>query len=248
MKTLGIIPARFASTRFPGKPLADILGKPMIQRVYEQCLKCKSLNRVVVATDDNRIVEAVKKFGGDAVITSPSHHSGTDRCAEAAKKIGKSFDCVINIQGDEPLIQPQQITTLIKLFSKKTVSIGTLVKKISSVNELQDSSEVKVVLNKNSEALYFSRSPIPFVRNHELPQWLHYAVFYKHVGIYGYRPGVLKEIVRLPVSKLEKAEQLEQLRWLENGYTITIAETKLESESVDTPEDIERIKEKLIAR
>jgi 3-deoxy-manno-octulosonate cytidylyltransferase (CMP-KDO synthetase) len=245
VKTLGIIPARFASTRFPGKPLADILGKPMIQRVYEQCKKCKSLNHVVVATDDKRIVAAVKKFGGDVILTSSKHQSGTDRCAEVAKKIGKSFDCIINIQGDEPLIQPQQITTLIKLFLKKTVRIGTLVKKISSLSQLQNPSVAKVVMNKNNEALYFSRSPIPFVRNHELSQWLKYVTFYKHIGIYGYRPEVLKEIVRLPVSKLEKAEQLEQLRWLENGYTISVAETKYESESVDTPGDIELIKEKL---
>jgi len=238
MKTLGIIPARYASTRFPGKPLANILGKPMIQRVYEQCKKCKSLTHVVVATDDKRIAEVVKKFGGDVVMTSPSHQSGTDRCAEAAKKIGSSYDCVINIQGDEPLIQPQQITTLIKLFSKKTTRIGTLVKKTHSLNELQDVSEVKVTLNKNNEALYFSRSPIPFVRNHELSQWLANVSFYKHVGIYGYRTNTLKEIVRLPISKLEKAEQLEQLRWLENGYIVTTAETKFESFSVDIPDDI----------
>jgi 3-deoxy-manno-octulosonate cytidylyltransferase (CMP-KDO synthetase) len=247
VKTLGIIPARFASTRFPGKPLADILGKPMIQRVYEQCLKCKSLTHIVVATDDKRIVAAVKKFGGDAILTSPSHYSGTDRCAETVKKTGGAFDCIINIQGDEPLIQPQQITTLIRLFSKTTVGIGTLVKKISSVNELQDVSEVKVVLNKNNEALYFSRSPVPFVRNHELSQWLQHVTFFKHVGIYGYQPDVLKKIVRLPVSKLEKAEQLEQLRWLENDYTITVAETKFESFSVDHPADIEIIKQKFKA-
>jgi 3-deoxy-manno-octulosonate cytidylyltransferase (CMP-KDO synthetase) len=247
MKTLGIIPARFASTRFPGKPLADILGKTMIQRVYEQCLKCKSLTHVVVATDDKRIADAVENFVGDVVITSSRHQSGTDRCAEAAKKIGGSFDCIINIQGDEPVIQPQQITQVIRLFSKETVRIGTLVKRISSVNELQDISEVKVVLNKNNEALYFSRSPIPFVRNHKLSQWLKHVTFYKHVGIYGYRPDVLKEIVRLPVSKLEKVEQLEQLRWLENGYTIKVAETKFESFSVDHPSDIEIIKQKLKA-
>jgi 3-deoxy-manno-octulosonate cytidylyltransferase (CMP-KDO synthetase) len=241
MKILAVIPARYASTRFPGKPLTIIKGKSMIQRVYEQAQKCKALNAVVVATDDLRIEQAVKQFNGRVVMTSESHQSGTERCAEVAANIEDDFDVVINVQGDEPFIQPGQIALLANCFMQETTDIATLVKQISLETELANPNTVKVVLDEHGKALYFSRSTIPYQRNIPLEQWLTGGIFYKHIGIYGYRKNVLQEIVKLPPNNLEQAESLEQLRWLANGYRIQTAITELETISVDTPEDLIRV-------
>lgn len=243
MKIIGIIPARFASTRFPGKPLADIMGKPMIQRVYEQAVKSASLSGVVVATDDDPIAKAVKQFGGEVMMTNPGHLSGTDRCNEAAEKLiagGWRMDAVVNIQGDEPFIQPEQIDMVCSCFSDPEVGIATLAKKIGSAEELFSQSVNKVIVNKFNNAMYFSRSPIPFLQGVSREEWHRTFTYYKHIGIYGYRVGVLKAITALPPSGLEKSESLEQLRWLENGYAIRVLETHLESFSVDTPDDISK--------
>jgi 3-deoxy-manno-octulosonate cytidylyltransferase (CMP-KDO synthetase) len=242
MSILGIIPARFASSRFPGKPLIDLAGKTMIQRVYEQACKAKQISKVVVATDDERIADAVKKFGGEFVMTSDQHRSGTDRCAEAVKKTNGNWTAVINIQGDEPFIQPEQIDLLASLFSNGQVQIGTLVKKLSDVSDLDNPNTMKVVLDVNSNALYFSRSCIPFVRGEEKSNWLNAHFFYKHIGIYGYRTEVLQKLTLLAPGKLEQAESLEQLRWLENGYSIRTAFTELETISIDVPDDLEKLK------
>lgn len=238
MKILGIIPARYASTRFPGKPLADIDGKPMIQRVYEQAQKCKQLNEVVVATDDKRIESAVKKFNGNVVMTSRKHESGTDRCYEALKKVKGKFDAVINIQGDEPFIHPGQISKVAGCFKNKNAQLATLVMRMKSIHELTNHNTVKVVISKNKEALYFSRTAIPFYRGKDPAAWIKSHTYYKHIGIYGYRTDVLARIIKLKRSPLEIAESLEQLRWLENGYRISVEFTNLESFSIDTPEDI----------
>lgn len=241
MKILAVIPARYASTRFPGKPLAIIRGKSMIQRVYEQAQKCKALNVVVVATDDLRIEQAVKQFNGRVVMTSDSHQSGTERCAEVAATIEDDFDVVINVQGDEPFIHPGQIALLANCFMQETTDIATLVKRITAESELSNPNTVKVVLDEHGKALYFSRSTIPFQRNTPLDQWLRDGLFYKHIGIYGYRKNILQEIVKLPPNKLELAESLEQLRWLANGYRIQTAITEQETTSIDTPEDLSRV-------
>ena len=240
MKTLGIIPARYASTRFPGKPLVDIAGKSMIQRVYEQAKKCAELNEVIVATDDDRIFDHVTGFGGKAVMTSPSHQSGTDRCAEVAAK-HPEYDVIINIQGDEPYIDPEQISKLIGCFTDTNTQIATLVKKVLTEQELFNPNSPKVILNNNSEAIYFSRSPLPHIRGQEQADWLQHFTYFKHIGIYGYRADVLQQITKLPVSSLEKAESLEQLRWIENSYRIKTAETELETYAIDTPEDLEKL-------
>lgn len=241
MKFIGIIPARYGSSRFPGKPLADMGGKPMIQRVYEQVKK--ALNEVWVATDDERILKAVENFGGKAVLTSPDHKSGTDRCNEAFSKIGNGFDVVINVQGDEPFIQPQQIETLKSCFDSKETELATLVKpfkKDDGFEILFNPNSPKVVLNKNSEAIYFSRSIIPYIRDAHHTEWLDRHVFYKHIGMYAYRSDVLKKITLLPQSNLELAESLEQLRWIENGYKIKVGLTDIETIGIDTPEDMEQ--------
>lgn len=240
MKILGIIPARYESSRFPGKPLADIAGKSMIQRVYEQCQKSASLNKTVVATDDLRILDHVKDFGGEVIMTSPIHPSGTDRCEEVAKHFPQ-FDICINIQGDEPLIDPAQIDLLSDCFHQSEVKIATLVKRISTTEELFNLNTPKVVLSKEMQALYFSRTAIPFFRNKEHSEWLNEHTYFKHIGIYAYRRETLSEITRLPVSSLEKAEALEQLRWIENGYAIHAAITEKESYAVDTPADLEKL-------
>ncbi|MCC7232784.1 MAG: 3-deoxy-manno-octulosonate cytidylyltransferase [Bacteroidia bacterium] len=243
MNVLGIIPARFGSTRFPGKPLVDIGGKSMIQRVYEQCLLSKLLSRVLIATDDERIFNHVKEFGGNASMTSPKHQSGTDRCAEVlGNGTGQDWDVVVNIQGDEPFIHPDQIDLLITLFEHPETCIGTLAKKITSTDELFNHNNVKVVMNKRREAIYFSRSPIPYNRNFPEQEWLKYSTYYKHIGIYGYRSHTLKEISALVKTNLEITESLEQLRWLENGYIIHAGITSLESISIDTPEDLVKVK------
>ena len=240
MKILGIIPARYASTRFPGKPLADVNGKPMIQRVYEQVKKCKAISDIIVATDDKRIEDTVKKFKGKAAMTSAKHESGTDRCYEALKKTGeKKFDAVINIQGDEPFIIPEQISKICAAFKNKNTEIATLVKKLGSLHELTNHNAVKVIVNKKKEAIYFSRTAIPYYRGEDFTEWIKMHTYYKHIGIYGYRTDILSEITKLERSPLEIAESLEQLRWIENGYKITAELTEHESISIDTPEDLQ---------
>lgn len=241
MKFIAIIPARYASTRFPGKPLADIGGKRMIQRVYEQVKR--AVHDVWVATDDSRIFETVKAFGGKAVMTSTDHRSGTDRIQEAYSKIGEDFDVVINVQGDEPFIQPEQIESLKECFDSKDVELATLVKpfkKEDGFDVLFNPNSPKVVINKKSEAIYFSRSIVPYIRDAHHTEWLDKHTFYKHIGMYAYRVDVLKEITQLPQSSLEKAESLEQLRWIENGYRIRVGYTDVETIGIDTPEDMER--------
>jgi len=239
--SIGVIPARFASTRFPGKPLVDILGKTMIERVYAQASKATSLYRVIVATDDSRIFEHVRSFGGEVIMTSPLHASGTDRCAEVVAQLGDSnAGIVVNIQGDEPFIEPDQIDQLVGLFADPDCQIGTLVKRIADAEDLHSNTVIKVVRDLKGKALYFSRNAIPHVRGVK-QDMLDSATFFKHIGIYAYRAEVLKTLAALPVSELESTEGLEQLRWLENGHAIHLAETEHESNSVDTPEDLERM-------
>jgi 3-deoxy-manno-octulosonate cytidylyltransferase (CMP-KDO synthetase) len=237
----GIIPARYASTRFPGKPLFDIQGKSMIRRVYEQAKKSKSLSKVVVATDDERIFDHVLSFGGEAVITAGDHPSGTDRCWDAFRQLKEAYQYVINIQGDEPFIDPSQIDTLAALLNDGTTELATLMIPISNYEYLFDTGEVKIVLNDKMEALYFSRMAIPFIKGIDQQEWHKHHAYYRHVGMYAYRTDILKKITRLPVSSLERAESLEQLRWLENGYKIKCAITHFESHCIDTPEDVEKI-------
>ncbi|MCH7657381.1 MAG: 3-deoxy-manno-octulosonate cytidylyltransferase [Bacteroidetes bacterium] len=243
MNTLGIIPARYQSVRFPGKPLVIIGGKTMIRRVYDRC--SLSLNNVIVATDDKRISKEVESFGGHVIMTFQNHQSGTDRCAEAVTLYQKSHnepvDIVINIQGDEPFLDPVMLSHLSKSFNDPEIQISTLIKKISSEEEIFNPHLPKVVADKNGMALYFSRSPIPYVRNIEKTKWAGEYPFYKHIGIYAFRTEILMEITQLSPSSLEKAESLEQNRWLENGYTIHVVETRHESISIDTPEDLEKI-------
>lgn len=244
MKFLGIIPARYASTRFPAKPLAVLGGKTVIQRVYEQVAGI--LDDAYVATDDERIEAAVKAFGGKVVMTSTEHKSGTDRCQEASTKIGGQFDVVVNIQGDEPFIQPSQLQAVKACFDDSATQIATLVKPFTVDNgfkALENVNSPKVVLNKNMNALYFSRSIIPYQRNAAKEEWLENHTYYKHIGLYAYRVEVLKEITALPQSPLEIAESLEQLRWLENGYTIKVGVTDVETIGIDTPQDLERAEE-----
>lgn len=241
MKFIGIIPARYSSSRFPGKPLADMAGKPMIQRVYEQVKL--ALDEVWVATDDTRILEAVEAFGGNAVMTSASHKSGTDRCKEAYQKINKDFDVVINIQGDEPFIQPEQINAIKDCFDTSNIELATLVKpfkKEDGFEALFNNNSPKVVINKNNEAIYFSRSIIPYIRDVHHTEWLDKHTFYKHIGMYAYRVDILNKITELPQSSLELAESLEQLRWIENGYKIKVGYTNVETIGIDTPDDMEK--------
>ena len=242
MKIAGIIPARYASTRFPGKPLADIKGKSMIMRVYEQAAKVQKLDEVVVATDDQRIFKHVIENGGKAVMTSPDHPSGTSRCAEAIKLISRNdhFDSVINIQGDEPFIRPEQIGRVAQLLCRNEVQIASLYKKITTATDLFDPNIVKAIVSNQGKALYFSRQAVPFVRNVSMEKWLELTVFYKHIGIYGYRVDTLFQIIQLTESPLEKAELLEQLRWLYHGFDIYMEETHFESFSIDTPEDLSK--------
>ena len=237
MKVVGIIPARYASTRFPGKPLALIKGKPMIQRVYEQALKSK-LDAVVIATDDVRIADAVMDFGGQYVMTSPNHRSGTDRCCEALDLLKTKYDAVVNIQGDEPFIDPEQINLLVDLISREDTQLASLAKRIEDEDGLFSPNAVKVVMDKEGKALYFSRNPIPFMRNLESTEWLKKGVFYRHIGIYAYKAETLRKVAQLQPSPLELAESLEQLRWLENGLPIHMAVTASENISIDTPEDL----------
>lgn len=239
MKILGVIPARFASTRFPGKPLVDIAGKTMVQRVYEQVKKATLITEVVVATDDARILDHVEGFGGKAVLTSADHPSGTDRCFEAYQKMSSDFNYVINVQGDEPFIKPEQIDLLAALLNGDTF-IATLIKELKDQESLFNPNVVKAVINVKKKALYFSRSPIPHARNIADDAWLSQHKYFKHIGMYAYRTDVLEELTKLPVSQLEKTESLEQLRWLDNGYEIITAETKSETIGIDTPEDLQK--------
>lgn len=240
----GIIPARFASTRFPGKPLAMIGNKTMIQRVWEQA--GKSLDQVFVATDDERIFNTVLSFGGKAVRTSADHKSGTDRCAEAVDNIvretGDIIDIVINIQGDEPFIRPEQINLIISCFTDKSVEIATLVRKTNYGEDIFNPNQPKVILDSESNAIYFSRATIPFIRGMQPADWSKKYTFFKHIGLYAYRTETLKKITRLPVSLLETAESLEQNRWLENGFKIRTSITDQEIIGIDTPDDLERAK------
>lgn len=235
MKIIIIIPARYASTRFPGKPLADIGGMTMIQRVYEQAVRSGVAKKVVVATDDERIFSHVKGFLGEAVMTSSAHKSGTDRCFEALEKANEIFDVVINLQGDEPFVQPEQLHKLASCFSDADCRIATLVKKVEKKEDIENPSVVKAVKDVNDYALYFSRSAIPFNREKE-----NIPVHFKHLGLYAYRAETLRAITMLQPSSLEITESLEQLRWLENGYKIKVAETELESIAIDTLADLKR--------
>jgi len=245
MKILGVIPARYASSRFPGKPLAVINGKTMIQRVFEQVKQASKITDVIIATDDSRIMETVSGFGGLAMLTSSSHLNGTSRCAEVFDKANTQkpnfYDGVVNIQGDEPFIDPEQINQLCDILIKKKAGIATLAKKIGNDDDLFNPNTVKVVFGVDGLALYFSRSPIPFIRNHDKSTWLKNASFYKHIGIYGFAKSTLAEIVSLEPAKLELVESLEQLRWLENGLEITVEITDFESVGIDTPEDLEKL-------
>lgn len=246
MKFIAIIPARYASTRFPGKPLAMLGGKPVIRRVYEQAVSV--LDEAYVATDDERICHCVEDFGGKAIMTRADHQSGTDRIEEAMEILEKrgagsenrEETVIINIQGDEPFIQRSQIETLCHLFDAPETQIGTLGKRFDSMAAADNPNSPKIVTDVNGYALYFSRSVIPFIRGHEHQQWLGQFPFLKHLGIYAYRRQVLAEITKLPQSPLEKAESLEQLRWLQNGYRIRVGETSVETVGIDTPEDLQR--------
>lgn len=240
MKVIGIIPARYGSTRFPGKPLADIAGKSMIQRVVEQAQKAKRLHDVVVATDDQRIADHVHHFGGKVVLTDANHPSGTDRCREALNHF-EDVEVVINIQGDEPLIPPSQIDALIECFEEAETQIATLIKPISSTAILTDPNKPKVLVNHHGEAIYFSRTPLPYVKGQAIENWLNHHPYWQHIGVYAYRANTLKAITLLAPSPLENAESLEQLRWIEHGYRIRVATTDHESFPVDTPEDLERL-------
>ncbi len=239
---LGIIPARYASTRFPAKALVDIGGKSMIQRVYQQASKSQKLQEVVVATDHTLIIEEVQRFGGNVVMTAEDHPSGTDRCYQAFKKWAKPFDFVLNIQGDEPFIDPAQIDLLAETIESKHAELATLVVPLKSSQSLFNPNTVQVVLNHAGQAMYFSRSPIPHLRNTPQEEWYKKHTFYKHIGIYAYRTDILEKITQLAPSSLEKAEMLEQLRWLENGFKIQVGITHEETFGVDTPEDLERLK------
>ncbi len=244
MKFVGIIPARYASTRFPGKPLAVLGGKPVIQRVYEQVQNC--FDELYVATDDERIATCVKSFGGRVVMTSENCKNGTERCLEAYRNLNISCDVIVNIQGDEPFIQHRQIEALKACFDSKQTDIATLVKpfdKEDGIERLECPNSPKVVFDEDGFAIYFSRSVIPYLRGVDKDKWLDNHTFYKHLGIYAYRVDVLEKITTLPQSPLEKVESLEQLRWLENGYKIRIGITDIETVGIDTPEDLERAKE-----
>ena len=244
MKFIGIIPARYASTRFPAKPLALLGGKPVIQRVYEQVANV--LDDAIVATDDERIYQAVESFGGKVVMTDVNHKSGTDRCYEAYLNAKSDADVIINIQGDEPFIHHTQLESIKNCFTDHGTQIATLVKPFTAqdtFDALENVNSPKVVVSKNMQALYFSRSIIPFQRNRDKKEWLEGHTYYKHIGLYAYKADVLKEITQLPQSALEIAESLEQLRWLENGYTIKVGVSNIETIGIDTPEDLQRAEE-----
>ena len=241
MKFIALIPARYASTRFPAKPLALLRGKPVIQWVWETAARC--MDDAVVCTDDERIMQAVERFGGRAVMTSTSHRSGTDRCYEAFQKVGQGADVVVNIQGDEPFIHSSQLEAVCRCFDDEDCQIATLVKPFTpqdGLAALQNPNSPKVVVDNRMHALYFSRSVVPYLRGVEPEQWLSRHTFYKHIGLYAYRTSALRDITALPPGTLEQAESLEQLRWLENGFTIRVGLTDVETIGIDTPADLER--------
>lgn len=236
MKIIGIIPARMASSRFPNKPLVDIGGKTMIQRVYEQAKKSKILNKLVVATDHEAIKKEVESFGGEVLMTNINHQNGTERCAEVLNLLNEEYDIAINIQGDEPFFEAESLEVLAECFKNEHTQIATLAKKIEQNEDIENPTVVKVVFNINNQALYFSRAALPFNRDAQA------TTYYKHIGIYAYKTSLLKQIVKLKTSNLENIEKLEQLRWLENGYNITLGFTQHDSNSVDTPDDLEILK------
>ncbi|HMG83918.1 MAG TPA: 3-deoxy-manno-octulosonate cytidylyltransferase [Ferruginibacter sp.] len=238
---VGIIPARYSSTRFPGKALCDIKGKTMVQRVYEQAKRSAHLDKVIVATDDQRIIDNVLSFGGEVVMTAATHPSGTDRCWDALQQLKEKYEYVINIQGDEPFINPKQIDELAIVLKDGTTELATQMIPVDSYEILADEGEVKIVLNSNNEALYFSRAIIPYIKNVDQKEWHKHFQYYRHVGMYAYRSDVLEKITQLPVSALEKVESLEQLRWVENGFTIKCVTTAFDSHCIDTPEDLQRM-------
>ncbi len=237
MKVLIVIPSRYASTRFPGKPLIDIAGKSLVRRTYEQAMKAQVDSRVVVATDDQRIFDHVSAFG-ECMMTSPDHVSGTDRCFEVAANISETYDVLLNLQGDEPFILPGQIESLVNMFDALSPDIATLQKPIRSSEELLNPNIVKVVCKQNNEALYFSRQAIPFIRSGEQGEWVNNFAYHRHIGMYGFRYGVIGQLKTLQPGQLETAESLEQLRWLENGFSIRVANTDFISPAIDSPEDL----------
>ena len=241
MKFIGIIPARYASTRFPGKPLALLGGKPVIQHVYEKVAAV--LEAAYVATDDERIYDVVKSFGGQVVMTRTDHKSGTDRIEEAIEKIGGEWDVVVNVQGDEPFVAKSQLDTICHCFDDPTTQIATLGKPFESMEAVQNPNSPKIVVDNMGFAMYFSRSVIPYVRGKEKSSWLTHYPFLKHLGIYAYRKDVLRQVTQLPQSSLEIAESLEQLRWLQNGFEIKVGTTDVETVGIDTPQDLERAEE-----
>lgn len=250
MKTIAIIPARYASTRFPGKPLADLGGKPVVEWVYRGVSEIELVDEVCVATDDERIAAAVKQFGGNCVMTRTDHKSGTERCGEVVEKMkaeGKVFDIVLNVQGDEPFVNKEQITTLLAAFNDNKTEIATLAKRITSTEELTSPNNVKVITDEYNIALYFSRTPIPYVRDCSIEQWVDKHYYLKHIGIYAYLSNVLKNLVELETTPLEESEKLEQLRWLEHGYVIKVLETECENIGIDTLEDLEAARLRLKA-
>lgn len=238
MKVLAVIPSRYASTRYPGKPLQKIGGKSMVQRVYEQVSKATRIDKAIVATDDERIFSHIQDFGGEVMMTAEHHQNGTERCAEIIETLYDDFDVVLNIQGDEPFILPEQVDQLAGCFEDETTDIATLIKQTESHEQLFSPNTAKVIFNSDFKALYFSRQAIPHLRGIPQNEWIARKVHYLHVGVYGYRKDVLRDIVKLPLSALESLEMLEQLRWLENGYTISVRQTDYQSISVDTPEDL----------
>ena len=239
MKILAIIPARYASTRFPGKPLVNILGKPMVVRVIEQALKCPAISKAIIATDNESIKSTVQSYGYEAVMTDENHQSGTDRCYEAYTNFGQRYDFVLNIQGDEPFIQPEQLITLCEILSERT-QIATLVKPITEAESLFNPHIVKVVRAASGQGLYFSRATVPFLRDVPQQEWLNHGQYWHHLGVYAYKTDILKQITQLKPSPLEEAEKLEQLRWLEAGYQINTAVTEIPSIGIDTPQELQR--------
>ncbi len=244
MRVLGIIPSRYESFRFPGKPLIDIAGKSMIQRVYEGAAKSSLITEIVVATDDQRIADEVKRFGGKQMLTSTDHESGTERCGEVIQSM-TDYDVILNIQGDEPLIESEQLNQLIEVFNNSEVNIGTIVKTISRLEDIRNPNRIKVVLDEHENGIYFSRSPIPNLANIPHEEWLNHSTFYKHIGIYAWRTSTLKELLNLEPTELEKQESLEQLRWIYHGYKIRTVVTEIETPNIDVPQDLDKVLEEL---
>jgi 3-deoxy-manno-octulosonate cytidylyltransferase (CMP-KDO synthetase) len=240
MRVLGIIPSRFESSRFPGKPLIDLKGKSMIQRVYEGASSCNLINDCIVATDDQRILDHVQSFGGKVMMTSDAHRSGTDRCGEIINT-HSDYDVVINIQGDEPLVDPKQLEQIVSLFKQESTQIATLAKKIDSIDDVFNPNRIKVVLDHESNGLYFSRNPIPFCQNAEKEEWMQKNDYLRHIGIYAYKSEILKQLVDLEPTTLEKIESLEQLRWIFHGFKIKVGLTEIETPNIDTPEDVKEV-------